>query len=304
MNFADIRENEKPVEEICEYNFSKIPAVIFAGGRGRRMKTIYPLSKEWLLIVSQNHELKLEPLFWPNFEILLELGFNEFYFVVTKKGEKVKEYFEEKFKGKNVNVQLLNKENFSKRIKAEGINIYVFEQKTEGTANALVEMKDAIGKRVFLELFGDEYFGGEKESVKKQLIDFINFAIKKIKQNNALKVEAFVKKERVISNINDEEKKYSLKKDGQLETIGNSDLVVTSLSLSSFKIIDIFEKKGIRDFNTFEAQQELIKTGKIYGKIVDLIFANINTKEDYLALLVYTIDTSLQNKNNKLLKLR
>jgi NDP-sugar pyrophosphorylase family protein len=304
MNFADIRKNNNPIEEIYDYDFSKIPVVIFAGGKGRRMKTIYPLSKEWFLIFSQNHELKLEPLFWSNFEILLELGFKEFYFIVTKKGEEAKEYFEEEFKGKNANVQLLNKENFSRKIKAEGINIYIFEQKTEGTGNALVEIKEAIDKRPFLELFGDEYFGGEKESVKKELIDFINFAIKKIKQNNALKVEAFVKKERAISNVNDEERKYCLKKDGQLGTIENSNLVVTSLSLSSFEIIDIFEKKGIKDFNTFEIQQELIKTGKVYGKIVDLIFANINTKEDYIALLVYITNTIIQNKNNKLLKLR
>jgi len=298
MNFGEIREVDKTIEEkIDGYDFSQIPVVIFAGGKGKRIedfayKHILP-SKEWLPIYGRNN--KLVPLFWPNFEILVELGFKEFYFIITKEGEKVKGYFEEELKGKNANIQLLNKESLPKRIKTEGVNVYVFEQKKEGTGNALVEIKEAISGRLFLEMFGDEYFAGEKERIKKELTGFINFAIKKIKQNDALEVEAFVEKEKVISKIGDEEKRYNLKEDEQVNITNNSNLVVTSLSLGSPSIINIFEKKGIRDFNTFEAQQELIKTGKIYGKIIDLIFANINTKEDYLVLLSYTINTKTKD---------
>jgi NDP-sugar pyrophosphorylase family protein len=310
---------EKSIRE----DFSDIPVLFFLGGEGTRMedlayKHILP-SKQWLPIGFDENNEPI-PLFWRNFEILFELGFREFYILVNKDEEKVKKYFEKKIRGPNVNILLLNKENISERVKVEGLNIYIFKQKEKGTGNALVEIKEAISGRLFLEMFGDEYFGGEKEKIKKELTGFINFAIKKAKQNGTLKVEAFVEKEKVISKIGDEEKRYILKEDEQVDITKNSNLVVTSLSLSSPSIINIFEKKGIKDFNTFEAQQELIKTYKIYGKIIDLIFANINTKEgylvlmdylintkikdDYLALLVYTINMTLQNKNNKLLKLR
>jgi NDP-sugar pyrophosphorylase family protein len=270
------------------------------------MKVNYPLSKEWFLIFFQNHnkELKLEPIFWLNIKNLIELGFKEFYFLVTKEEEKAKEYFEEKLKGKNANIQILDKENISKKVRTDGVNIYVFKQKERGIANALVEIKEAINGRPFLEIFGDEYFDGEKETVKRELKNFVNFAIEKIKYYNALKVEAFVKKENAISNISEAERRYCIRENGQLDIVEDSNIIVTSLSLSSPAIIDLFEEKGIRDFNNFETQKELIETGRIYGKVIDLNFANINTKEDYLAVMLYTLHTIIKNTNNKLLKIR
>jgi NDP-sugar pyrophosphorylase family protein len=305
MNFGVIRERDK--EKIKGYNLSDIPVLIFAGGEGKRMwnfsyVSILP-SKEWLLVPHENN--KLVPLFWRIFEISVELGFEEIYIIITKEGEKVKKFFEREFKGKDINIELLNKKTLSKKTKLEGkTNIYIFEQKGRGTASALSEMKRAINGRIFLEIFGDEYFGGEKEKIKNEVVTFINFAVERIKQNDALKVEAFVKKERVISRINDEEKRYYLKEDEQIDTTKNSNLVVTSLSLSSPKIIDIYEKKKIKDFNTSKAQQELIKTGKIYGRSIDPdFFANINREEDYFALRSH-LDQFYKSKNNKLLKLR
>jgi len=293
----DIKENE--------YDFSQLPVVIFAGGKGIRMKVNYPLSKEWFLIFFQDHdkELKLEPIFWLNIEILLELGFKEFYFLVTKEEEKAKEYFEDKLKGKNANIQILDREKISKKVRTEGVNIYVFKQKGIGVANALAEIKEAIDGRPFLEIFGDEYFDGEKEAVKRELKNFVNFAIEKIKYDNALKVEAFVRKENTISNISEAERRYCIKENGELDIVEDSNVIVTSLSLSSPAIIDFFEEKGIKDFNNFETQKELIETGRIYGKVIDLNFANINTKEDYLAVMLYTLNT-IKNTNNKLLKIR
>ena len=84
-------------------DFSDTPVLLFCGGKGKRMenlayKRILP-SKEWLPIFDEYN--KPVPLFWPIFEIFLELGLKEYYVIVRKEGEKIKGYFEGEFKDKS-----------------------------------------------------------------------------------------------------------------------------------------------------------------------------------------------------------
>ncbi|MGB9703655.1 MAG: hypothetical protein ACPLXS_03015, partial [Candidatus Micrarchaeales archaeon] len=155
---------EKSIRE----DFSKIQVLFFIGGKGERMKNlaykqILP-SKSWLPISTETEPL---PLFWRNFEILLEFGFKEFYFLTTEDGEKIKKYFKTRTKNLKIdaNVQLFKKEDIPYiKKEEEKVNICIFENKGETTGEDILALKNILTSP-FLIVFGDEYYGGEKEKI-------------------------------------------------------------------------------------------------------------------------------------------
>jgi len=290
---------EKSIRE----DFSDIPVLFFLGGEGTRIedlayKHILP-SKQWLPIGFDENNEPI-PLFWRNFEILFELGFREFYILVNKDEEKVKKYFEKKIREPNVNILLLNKENISERVKVEGLNIYIFKQKEKGTGNALIEIKEAIGKRQFLEVFPDEYLGGEKEKIKKEIKSFIDYSIQKIEETGAIKVFALVDKKIAIGSI---WRGLTLQENGRVIQLNDGDFVTTSICLSSPEFFNILISKRsnlkVLDVASPQILSEIVELQKAYGKIIKVdFFSNINTQKDYFTLVSYIKEYSAQKKNN------
>jgi NDP-sugar pyrophosphorylase family protein len=297
---------EKSIRE----DLSDIPVLFFLGGEGTRMgdlayKHILP-SKQWLPIGFDENNEPI-PLFWRNFEILFELGFREFYILVSKDSEKVKKYFEKKIKEKDVNIWLLNKENLLKASKLEGANIYIFENNEKGVGNQILTLKGIIKSRPFLRVYGDEYFDGEKEKVKSEIRVFIEYALEKIEKEKAIEVFAFVDEKIVIGSIwkglgIDENKQH-----GKIIETSKSNFIITSICLASPEFIDILqsEKKNSTplDVASPEVVKRVIESQRVYGKVIDIrFFSNINSPEDYSKLVSYV--NNEKNKNNKLLKLR
>jgi NDP-sugar pyrophosphorylase family protein len=284
MNFENIRED-----------FSDIPVLLYLGGEGKRIenlayKYILP-SKQWLPIGFDENNKPI-PLFWSNFEILLQLGFKEFYFIVTKDGEKVKEYFKKEFKDRNVNIQLLNKENLLKATKFEGVNIYIFENNEEGTGDQILALKSAIKNRVFLRIYGDEYFGWEIEKVKKEIRLFIDYSLEKIKKEKAVEVFAFVDEKIAIGSIWKGLGIDGNKQSGKIIKTTKSNFVITSMGLASPEFFDILqsEKKNSipLDVASPEIVKRIIESQRAYGKVIDVeVFSNVNTPDDYYRLVSY-----------------
>jgi len=85
MNF------EKGIRE----DFSEVPLLFYLSGKGTRMenlsyKQVVP-TKAWLPVTFDENTTEPVPLFWPLFEIFVELGFKEIYVLVNKgDGEKSK----------------------------------------------------------------------------------------------------------------------------------------------------------------------------------------------------------------------
>ena len=287
---------EKSIRE----DFSDIPVLLFLGGDGTRVenlsyKNVVP-SKQWLPIGFDENNEPI-PLFLPNLEIFLELGFKEFYIIVKKEGEKVKKYFEKKLKGKEVNIQLLNKESLLKQSKIEGVNIYIFENYEEGIGDQILALESVIKNRLFLKVYGDEYFGGEKEKVKSEFKSFIKYALEKIEKEKAIEVFAFVDKKIAIGNI---WKGFGIegdKREGKIIKIDESSFMITSISIISPKFLDILhsEKKEFipLDVNSKEVDNKVYGSQMAYGKVIDFeVFSNVNTDKDYSKLVSY-----LANKN-------
>jgi len=287
---------EKSIRE----DFSDIPVLLFSGGDGTRVenlsyKNVVP-SKQWLPIGFDENNEPI-PLFLPNLEIFLELGFKEFYIIVKKEGEKVKKYFEKKLKGKEVNIQLLNKESLLKQSKIEGVNIYIFENYEEGIGDQILALESVIKNRLFLKVYGDEYFGGEKEKVKSEFKSFIEYALEKIEKEKAIEVFAFVDKKIAIGNI---WKGFGIegdKREGKIIKIDESSFMITSISIISPKFLDILhsEKKEFipLDVNSKEVDNKVYGSQMAYGKVIDVeVFSNVNTDKDYSKLVSY-----LANKN-------
>jgi NDP-sugar pyrophosphorylase family protein len=287
---------EKSIRE----DLSDIPVLFFLGGEGTRMedlayKHILP-SKQWLPIGFDENNEPI-PLFWRNFEILFELGFKEFYIIIKKEGEKVKKYFEKKLKGKEVNIQLLNKESLLKQSKIEGVNIYIFENYEEGIGDQILALESVIKNRLFLKVYGDEYFGGEKEKVKSEFKSFIEYALEKIEKEKAIEVFAFVDKKIAIGNIWKGLGIEGDKREGKIIKIDESSFMITSISIISPKFLDILhsEKKEFipLDVNSKEVDNKVYGSQMAYGKVIDVeVFSNVNTDKDYSKLVSY-----LANKN-------
>jgi len=287
---------EKSIRE----DFSDIPVLFFLGGEGTRMedlayKHVLP-SKQWLPIGFDENNEPI-PLFWRNFEILFELGFKEFYIIVNKNGEKVKKYFEKKFKGKEVNIQLLNKESLLKQSKIDGANVYIFENDEKGIGDQLLVLRTIVKNKVCLKIYSDEYFGGEKEKVKSEFKSFIEYSLEKIKKENAIEAFAFVDKNIAIGNI---WKGFGIegdKREGRIIKIDESIFVITSINIISSEFFDILqsEKKDSTplDVTSQEIIKKVIESQRAYGKVIDVeVFSNVNTDKDYSKLVSY-----LANKN-------
>jgi len=294
---------EKSIRE----DFSDIPVLFFLGGEGTRMedlayKHILP-SKQWLPIGFDENNEPI-PLFWRNFEILFELGFKEFYIIVNKNGEKVKKYFEKKFKGKEVNIQLLNKESLLKQSKIDGANVYIFENDEKGIGDQLLVLRTIVKNKVCLKIYSDEYFGGEKEKVKSEFKSFIEYSLEKIKKENAIEAFAFVDKNIAIGNI---WKGFGIegdKREGRIIKIGESIFVITSINIISSEFFDILqsEKKDSTplDVTSQEIIKKVIESQRAYGKVIDIeVFSNVNTDKDYSKLVSYIAN---KNYNDRKLK--
>jgi NDP-sugar pyrophosphorylase family protein len=295
MNF------EKSIRE----DYSNIPAIIFLGGKGKRMEIAYKEilpSKEWLPIGFDEKGEPI-PLFWWNFEILLELGFKEFYFVVTKEGEKVKRYFEKKFKGRDVNIQLLNKESLSKTSKSKGVNIYIFENNEEEIGDQFLALKSAIKSRVFLKVYGDEYLGGKKEEIKNEIRLFIEYALEKIEIEKAIIVFAFVDKKIAIGSIWKRLGIERNKQSGKLVETNDSNFIPTSLCIAPPEFLDVLQSEkrdsAPLDVASPRIAKRLVEFEKAYGKVLKKIeyFVNLNYSTNLHDLVARIKESYEKNKN-------
>jgi NDP-sugar pyrophosphorylase family protein len=282
MDFENIRED-----------FSNVPVLLFCGGKGKRMgnlayKHILP-SKEWLPIFDESN--KPVPLFWPIFEIFLELGFKEIYILISGEGEKVKRYFEEEFKDKNVNVQLLNKENLLERVKVEGINIYIFENNEEGTGTQILALEKAINNIAFVRVFGDNYFVYEKDKLKEKIKEFLLFGLENAKKS--ITTSVFVPAEKVLSASKAEKSlfNFAINENGKISLVDEyGKIAITSITVEPPTIIDLLKElkqtkaSNILDIHSQLVRNILIKQGKFYGFVINDIeaFLNVNTPDDYL----------------------
>jgi NDP-sugar pyrophosphorylase family protein len=300
---------EKSIRE----DLSNIPVLLFLGGEGTRVENlayiIVVISKPWLPIgFDKNGEPT--PLFLPTFKMLWELGFKEFYIIVRKDGERVKKYFEKKFKGEKVNIILLpdQNQNLSNLPKIDGINIYVFENDKAGIGDQILALKNIINDRPFLRVYGDEYFGGEKEKVKSEIKAFINYSLEKIEKEKAIEVFAFVDKKIAIGGIWEGLGIEGKEQSGKIIKTNESNFIITSICLASpefFKILESEKKNSIPlDVASPEIVKKIIESEKAYGKVINVeVFSNVNTPEDYFKLISYIRDSNKQNKNNKIPKI-
>jgi NDP-sugar pyrophosphorylase family protein len=268
------------------------------------------LSKQWLPIGFDENNEPI-PLFWRNFEILLELGFKEFYIIVNKDGEKVKRYFKKKLSKLNssVNVWLINKETVGRKQNSAGVNVYIFENDVEGTADQLLALKPVIESRIFLRINGDEYFGGEKEKVKSEIKAFIEYSLEKIEKEKAIEIFAFVDKKIAIGSVWKGLGIEGNEQSGKIIKTNESNFIITSICLASpefFKILRTEKKNSTPlDVASPEIVKKIIESEKAYGKVIDVeVFSNVNTPEDYFKLISYIRDSNKQNKDNKILKIR
>jgi NDP-sugar pyrophosphorylase family protein len=297
---------EKSIRE----DFSDIPVVFFLGGQGTRMEDLaykhVVLSKQWLPIGFDENNEPI-PLFWKNFEILLELGFKEFYIIVNKDGEKVKRYFEKKLSKLNssINVWLVNKETVVRKQKSAGVNIYIFENDVEGTADQLLALKPVVESRIFLRINGDEHFRGEK--VKREIRAFIEYALEKIEKEKAIEVFAFVDKKIAIGSIWGGLGIKGNEQSGKIIKTNESNFIITSICLASpefFKILQAEKKNSIPlDVASPEIVKKIIESQRVYGKVIDVeVFSNVNTSKDYFKLVSYIKESTQQNKESKFIK--
>jgi len=293
---------EKSIRE----DFSDVPLLLFCGGKGKRMenlayKHILP-SKQWLPIGFDENNEPI-PLFWLNFEIFLELGFRKFYILASENGESIEKYFKNKFKGKNIIIQLLNKENLLKKLEFEGIEINIFENEERGTATQILALKNVIKDKPFVRVYGDEYFGGEKGDIKTEFKSFIEYALEKIKREKGIEVFAFVEKEKSIGSPGKEIGIEKNKQSGKVIKTNKSDFILTSLCVSSPEFIGVLEsiKKDLvsLDLDSPEIDNKIVESQKVYGKVIEIkFFSNVNSQIDYFNLVSYIKELNKKNRKD------
>jgi dTDP-glucose pyrophosphorylase len=300
-------EFEKSIRE----DFSEVPLLFYLGGKGTRMenlpyKQIVP-TKAWLPVTFDENTEPI-PSFWPLFEVFLELGFKEIYVIVNKgDGEKSKKYFGKKLKTKDVNVQFIDAENFSKRLKINGVNIYICENELNGTGSPIIEIEEAINNRAFVRVFGDNYFGykkEKKEEFKEDIKKFLVFGLKKAEEG--ITTAVFVPIEKVVSVSKEEEalSKFSIDNYGKINLLKErGKIVITSITIEPPSIIKMLkemkENLDPLDIHSKFIRETLIREGKFYGKVINGIdfFLNANTPEDYHKL-VSLINIKTEKENN------
>jgi len=294
-------------------DFSEVPLLLYLGGKGTRMenlsyKQVVP-TKAWLPVTFDENTEPV-PLFWPLFEIFLELGFKEIYVVVNKgDGEKSKKYFEKKLKTKSVDVQLITAENIPERLKINEVNIYILENELKGTGNPIIEIEETINKRAFVRVFGDNYFGykkEKKEEFKEGIKEFLVFGLKKAEES--ITTAIFVPIEKVVSISKEEEalSKFSIDDHGKVNLLKErGDVVITSITIEPPSIIKML-KEMKEDLNPLDIhskviRETLIMEGKFYGKLIRGIdfFLNVNTQSDYHKLVSLINVKSEKESNTK-----
>jgi NDP-sugar pyrophosphorylase family protein len=283
--FGEIREDFTLRHRLLPELVQRIPVLFFVAGEERRMMGFV----EWEKAISKSFLLiNGKPIFWNTFIILHELGFRDFYFITTKKGNEIKKYFEENLKNfENVNIQLLTPSTLSEKKETNAMNIYVFENKEKGTGDQLLALKNAIKSEVFLQVYGDEYFGVEGDRVKSEFRAFIEYALEKIEKEKAIEVLAFVDKKIAIG---DTLKGLSIEKerqDGKLTKTNESKFIPTSLCMFSTELLNILESEKKESIPLNVASPSVIKriidSQRGYGKIIDIeFFSNNNYLGNYL----------------------
>jgi len=275
---------------------SKIPAVFFLKGGEKRMGDFV---REKRVISKCFLEVNGEPIFWTSFESLLNSGTKEFIITTLSMGKEIKEYFEEKFKNsKNIHIELIKGKTLKNKVD-KGVRIFILENEKDSkgkTAKQLLELKEIIGNRPFLVIFGDEKYG-KKEEAKEEFKKFIEFASFSITQNDALIVQALVPRSIILSNINPNALTFNIEEGNKLVP-AKSDLYLVSLSLNSPKLFEVIEKASVNELYSQEFLQAILRY-KIYGKVLNLTyFSNINFPIDYFKLTSYIKELKEKNKKD------
>jgi dTDP-glucose pyrophosphorylase len=289
MNFAEfLREN------------TQVPVVVLLGGKGTRMKLPYKhiVEKKQLLPIYFNEEGDPVPVFESNFEILLELGFKKFYFLIDKKDkERIYNYFTEKFEEK---ASILVPQN-KKEINEEKPIIYLIPLPNKGVIPTLLSMERYLkSEEVFILLGGDVYFGIEKGKVKNELKRAILEGIKKVKEG-AIRFDILVKKENEILKEEIPENWFKIKIDENKKVITSSageNLIITGLYIFSTEIFKIIKTLKPTSLNDQKLLNELLKREKWYGEEVDIKHANLN-KETHYKEVVKELRKANINKNKE-----
>jgi NDP-sugar pyrophosphorylase family protein len=263
-----------------DVELSKIPAVFFLKGEEKRMGNFV---KEKEAISKCFLEVNGEPIFWTSFESLLSNGIKEFIIVALSRGEEIERYIKEKLKNSKDTIN--------------NIKIYLLESNIKETAKQLLELKEIIGNRPFLIIFGDERYG-KSEEVREEFKKFIEFALFSITQCNALIVQALVPKGIILSNISPNALTFNIEEGNKLVP-AKSDLYLVSLSLNSPKLLELIEKASIDELYSQQFLRAILEyNGKIYGKVLNITyFANVNTPNDYFKLISYTKE-AIENKKD------
>jgi NDP-sugar pyrophosphorylase family protein len=279
MNFTEfLREN------------ISVPVVILLGGKGRRMENLPYKSivgKKQLLPIDFNEEGEPVLVFEPNFEILLELGFKEFYFLIDEKDkERVYNYFTKKF-GEKTSVILASQNQKEKS--EEKPTIYLVPLSNEGIIPFLLSLEEYFkSKEVFILLGGDVYFGIEKEKVKKELKRVVFEGIKKVKEG-AVRFDVFVKKEKeILLNETSEINWFPINIDKDKKVITSSieeSLIITGFYIFSTEIFKIIKTLNPSSLNDPKLLNELLKRGVWYGEEADVYHENFNKDLHYRAVV-------------------
>ncbi|MGB9703540.1 MAG: hypothetical protein ACPLXS_02395, partial [Candidatus Micrarchaeales archaeon] len=224
-------------------------------------KQILP-SKQWLPLPLELFPEYKEPmpLFWMNFEILLDVGIKEFYFIIPFEfKDKVFKYFQrisqvikEVKKGRDFDVELIDikKERGGETGSVEKIKIYLVPSNEEGTAKVLLNLENFLHSP-FIVIFGDEFYGWDREELVKEFKRFIKEGAEEIQKGKATQVISYLKNQKIIS----------------------------SLSLFSPKVFEIIKKEN--NIINLDEKIEGIKRLPIDVKY----WINVNTKGDYNELL-------------------
>ncbi|MGC9132744.1 MAG: hypothetical protein ACP5HJ_03895 [Candidatus Micrarchaeia archaeon] len=213
-------------------------------------KQIIP-SKEWLPLPSNLLPDFKEPipLFWMSFEILLDVGIKEFYFVIPFKfKDEIFKYFQVKNKG-DFDIEIIDtkKEKKEESDKTNKIKIYLVPSNEEGTAKALLTLENFLHSP-FIVIFGDEFYGWNREELVKEFKRFIKEGIEEIRKGEVIVLS-------YLKNIN----------------------ATSSLSLYSPKVLEMIKKR-----NTIHL--EGIEGIKLLPLNVEY-WINVNTKKDYNKLV-------------------
>jgi len=267
-----------------------VPVVALLGGEGTRMEELAYKSivgKKQLLPINFDEDGEPVLVFEPNFEILLELGFKEFYFLIDKKDkERVYKYFTKKFDEKAS--VILASDNQKEKSEEKPV-IYLVPLPNKGVIPTLLSIEEYLkSKEAFILLGGDVYFGIEKEKVKKELKRVILEGIKKVKEG-AVRFDVLVKKEKEIlpeeiSGITwfpiniDEDKKV-------ITSSIEESLIITGLYIFSTEIFKIVKTLNPSSLNDPKFLNELLKRGIWYGEEANVKHANLNKETFYKALV-------------------